>query len=165
MMPRIALILCASLIVLCGLPSDLLAQQKTVRECRAEWQVQRAEYQAKGVTEAAYIKQCRSGGQESSAPTAMPGAREPAATTAPAPRTSSTPSARVGTPGANQFASEAQAKGHCATDTVVWANLSSKVYHFSGYRDYGNTKRGSYMCERDATQQGFRAAKNEKHPS
>jgi hypothetical protein len=81
MMPRIALNLCASLIVLCGLPSDLLAQQKTVRECRAEWQARRAEYQA------------------------------------------------------------------------------------SGYKDYGNTKRGAYMCERDATQQGFRAAKNEKHPS
>jgi hypothetical protein len=165
MMPRIALILCASLIVLCGLPSDLLAQQKTVRECRAEWQAQRAEYQAKGVTEAAYIKQCRSGGQESSAPTPTPGAAAPGATTAPPARTSSTPAARGGTPGANQFASEAQAKGHCATDTVVWANLSSKVYHFSGYRDYGNTKRGAYMCEGDATQQGFRAAKNEKHPS
>ena len=164
-MPRIALILCASLTVLFGLPNNLLAQQKTVKECRAEWQAQRAEYQAKGVTEAAYIKQCRSGGQESSTPTATPGAAAPAATTAPAPRTSSTPAARVGTPGANQFASEAQAKGHCATDTVVWANLSSKVYHFSGHRDYGNTKRGAYMCEGDATQQGFRAAKNEKHPS
>jgi len=163
-MPRIALILCASLIVLFGLPNDLLAQQKTVKECRAEWQAQRAEYQAKGVTEAAYIKQCRSG-QESSTPTAAPVAPAPAATTAPAARTSSTPAARVGTPGANQFASEAQAKGHCATDTVVWANLSSKVYHFSGHRDYGNTKRGAYMCEGDATQQGFRAAKNEKHPS
>ena len=164
-MPRIALILCASLAVLFGLPNDLLAQQKTVKECRAEWQAQRAEYQAKGVTEAAYIKQCRSGGQESSTPTATPGVPAPAATTAPAPRTSSTSAGRAGTPGANQFASEAQAKGHCATDTVVWANLSSKVYHFSGYRDYGNTKRGAYMCEGDATQQGFRAAKNEKHPS
>ena len=165
MMPRIALILCASLIVLFGLPNDLLAQQKTVKECRAEWQAQRAEYQAKGVTEAAYIKQCRSGGQESSTPTAAPVAPAPAATTAPAARTSSPAAARVGTPGANQFASEAQAKTHCATDTVVWANLSSKVYHFSGHRDYGNTKRGAYMCEGDATQQGFRAAKNEKHPS
>jgi|SRR5690348_13965550 hypothetical protein len=162
MMPRIALILCASLTVLFALPSNLLAQQKTVRECRAEWQAQKAEYQAKGVTEAAYIKQCRSGGQESSTPTPAPA---PAATTAPAPRTSSTPAARMGTAGTNQFASEAQAKTHCATDTVVWANLSSKVYHFSGHRDYGNTKRGAYMCEGDATQQGFRAAKNEKHPS
>ena len=164
-MPRIALILCASLTVLFALPNDLLAQQKTLRECRAEWQAQKAEYQAKGVTEAAYIKQCRSGGQESSAPTSTPGAAAPGAAIAPAARTSSTPAARVGTPGANQFASEAQAKTHCATDTVVWANLSSKVYHFSGHRDYGNTKRGAYMCEGDATQQGFRAAKNEKHPS
>jgi hypothetical protein len=165
MMPRVVLILCVSLSVLFGLPNDLLAQQKTVRECRSEWQAQRAEYQAKGVTEAAYIKQCRSGGQESSTPTPAPGAAAPGATTAPAARTSSTPASRVGTPGANQFASEAQAKGHCASDTVVWANLSSKVYHFSGHRDYGNTKRGAYMCEGDATQQGFRAAKNEKHPS
>ena len=148
--------------MLFGLPNDLLAQQKTVRECRSEWQAQRAEYQAKGVTEAAYIKQCRSGGQESSTPTPAPGA---AATTGTAPRTSSPAAARAGTPGANQFTSEAQAKGHCATDTVVWANLSSKVYHFSGHRDYGNTKRGAYMCEGDATRQGFRAAKNEKHPS
>ena len=164
-MPRIALIMCASLIVLFGLPNDLLAQQKTVKECRAEWQAQRAEYQAKGVTEAAYIKQCRSGGQESSTPTATPGAPAPAATSAPTPRTSSTPAAPMGTAGTNQFASEGQTKTHCATDTVVWANLSSKVYHFSGHRDYGNTKRGAYMCEGDATQQGFRAAKNEKHPS
>ena len=163
-MPRIALILCASLTVLFGLPSDLLAQQKTVKECRAAWQAQRAEYQAKGVTEAAYIKQCRSG-QESSTPTAAPVAPAPAATTAPAARTSSPAAAPMGTAGTNQFASEAQAKTHCATDTVVWANLSSKVYHFSGHRDYGNTKRGAYMCEGDATQQGFRAAKNEKHPS
>jgi hypothetical protein len=164
MMPRIALILCASLTVLFALPSNLLAQQKTVRECRAEWQAQKAEYQAKGVTEAAYIKQCRSGGQ-ANAPTTTPGVPAPAAATAPAARTSSTPAARVGTAGTNQFASEAQAKTHCATDTVVWANLSSKVYHFSGHRDYGNTKRGAYMCEGDATQQGFRPAKNEKHPS
>src|SRR6185312_16057505 len=125
MMPRIALILCASLTVLFALPSNLLAQQKTVKECRAEWQAQRAEYQAKGVTEAAYIKQCRSG-QESSTPTAAPVAPAPAANTAPAARTSSPAASRVGTPGANQFASEAQAKTHCATDTVVWANLSSK---------------------------------------
>ena len=33
-----------------------------------------------------------------------------------------------------------------------------------GYKDYGNTKSGAYMCERDATSQGMRASKNEKHP-
>jgi hypothetical protein len=47
---------------------------------------------------------------------------------------------------------------------VVWANLDSKIYHFTGYKEYGKTKAGAYMCEQDATGQGMRAAKNEKHP-
>src|SRR5262249_37443580 len=61
-----------------------------------------------------------------------------------------------------QFGTEIAAPAHCPTDTVVWANLESKIYHFSGSRDYGHTKRGAYMCERESA--GFRAAKNEKHP-
>jgi hypothetical protein len=56
------------------------------------------------------------------------------------------------------------AKARCPSDTVVWANLNSKIYHFSGHKDYGNTKDGAYMCEKDAAAQGVRAAKNEKHP-
>jgi hypothetical protein len=165
-MARFALILCASLAVLFNAANGALAQQKTVKECRAEWQAQKAEYQAKGITEAAYIRQCRSGTPESSSaatPTTNPS--RPTATVAPGARTGSAPAAGVSAPGANQFSAEAQAKAHCPTGTVVWANLSSKVYHFSGYRDYGNTKSGAYMCEGDATQEGFRAAKNEKHPS
>jgi hypothetical protein len=47
----------------------------------------------------------------------------------------------------------------------VWVNLSSKVYHYRGYKDYGTTKKGAYMCEKDATAQGNRASKIEKHPS
>jgi hypothetical protein len=69
------------------------------------------------------------------------------------------------TAGANEFSSEAQAKSRCPTDTVVWANLKSKIYHFAGHKDYGNTKEGAYMCEKDAAGQGIRAAKNEKHPA
>ena len=53
----------------------------------------------------------------------------------------------------------------CPADTVVWVNLSSKVYHYRGYKDYGTTKKGAYMCEKDATAQGNRASKTEKHPS
>ena len=60
---------------------------------------------------------------------------------------------------------EGQAKAHCvASDIIVWANLDSKIYHFSGHKDYGHTKEGAYMCEKDALGQGIRAAKNEKHP-
>jgi hypothetical protein len=47
---------------------------------------------------------------------------------------------------------------------VIWANLKSRIYHFSGSKDYGATKQGAYMCEKDAVAQGVRAAKNEKHP-
>jgi hypothetical protein len=65
---------------------------------------------------------------------------------------------------AGEFSTEAQAKTHCPGDTVVWANTASRIYHFSGHRSYGTTKSGAYMCERDTTAAGFRAAKNEKHP-
>ena len=41
---------------------------------------------------------------------------------------------------------------------------SITVFHFAGHKDYGTTKSGAYMCEGDATSQGMRAAKNEKHP-
>jgi len=77
--------------------------------------------------------------------------------------TSSAPAAKTPT-GSDQFAEESQAKAHCPSDTIVWENLATKVYHFQGARDYGKTKKGAYACEKDATAQGYRAAKNEKHP-
>ena len=148
------------------------AGQKTAKECRQEWQANKAANQANGVTEKAYVAQCRAG---TVAPTAAPPAprhprsrpygssplqaRSPANHCArPAPTTQGRPAA------ANEFSTEAQAKAHCPTDTVVWVNLSSKVYHFSGTRYYGNTEHGAYICERDTAALGMRAAKNETHP-
>ncbi|TYO61867.1 hypothetical protein FXV83_35995 [Bradyrhizobium hipponense] len=76
-----------------------------------------------------------------------------------------TPAPSTGTPSAaGQFATEAQARASCPVDTVVWVNLRSKIYHFSGTHNYGTTKDGAYMCERDTAAQGMRAAKNEQHP-
>jgi hypothetical protein len=46
----------------------------------------------------------------------------------------------------------------------VWVNLKSKIYHFAGYKNYGTTEHGAYMCEKQATTDGFRASKNEKRP-
>ncbi len=69
-----------------------------------------------------------------------------------------------GQTGANQYSTEMLARAHCLTDTVVWANTRSNIYHFHGTENYGTTKRGAYMCERDALAGGIRAAKNEKHP-
>ena len=59
-------------------------------------------------------------------------------------------------------ASAQQVQYRCPGATVVWVNENSHMYHFPGTRDYGNTKRGAYMCEPDAEAAGDRAAKNER---
>jgi hypothetical protein len=72
------------------------------------------------------------------------------------------PSPTLATPppaGAGRFQTEAQAKSQCPADLVVWANLTSKIYHVAGHKSYGTTKAGAYMCEKEAMAQGFRAAK------
>ncbi len=56
--------------------------------------------------------------------------------------------------GSNQYASESDAKQRCGADPVVWMNLSSKIYHAAGTRDYGKTKRGAYMCKTEADKAG-----------
>jgi hypothetical protein len=61
----------------------------------------------------------------------------------------------------NEFSTEEAAKSHCPGDTVVWATLSrSHVYHVSGDRYYGKTKRGAYMCEKDAQKAGMKQARS-----
>ncbi len=149
--------------------------QKTVRACQEEWRANRAANEAAGITQKAYVEKCRAGvtaAQPTPAPSPAPTPARPAArTTAPPPTMPpSAPSparapTKIGTPaGAGQFATVAEAKVRCPRDTVVWVNLDSKIYHFAGYKDYGTTKTGAYMCERDTAAAGFRAAKNEKHP-
>jgi len=98
------------------------------------------------------------------APAPAPSAAAPArpAPAAPAPA----PAAPAPT-GADQFQNEAQAKAHCPADIVVWVNLNSHIYHFSGNANYGRhfvDKGGAYMCEKDALRETFRAAENEKRP-
>ncbi|WGS01093.1 hypothetical protein MTX26_09855 [Bradyrhizobium sp. ISRA443] len=172
--------------------TSTLSSQKTAKECIAEWRADKAGMQARGVTEKAYVEQCKAGGTTPSAaapqpkpapaapppgrpaPTATqaapaPAPQKPASTTttaapmpAPAPQTSA-PKDQA-TLEAGQFADEASAKARCPTDTVVWVNLPSKVYHFAGTRSYGTTKRGAYMCEKEAIAAEDRASKTEKHP-
>jgi hypothetical protein len=138
-------------------------KKKTVKECESEWRANKAANQAKGITEKAYVAECRAGTamKSTAAPTQMKMA-PPTETAKPAARTGSPGMGKPG--GANQYAAEGAAKAHCPTGLVVWANLDSKIYHFSGNADYGHTKQGAYMCEKDAMGQGMRAAKNEKHP-
>jgi hypothetical protein len=169
-MHKLALV-CSAVLGVALLSSPAFAQQKTVKACQEEWRANKTANQAKGITEKSYVAQCRTG---TSAGT-IPAPAAPASSTQPktkptaapaAPSRSTTPSAPAATApiGVNQYSTEAQAKARCGSDTVVWANLDSKIYHFAGHKSYGHTKSGAYMCERDATQQGIRAAKNEKHP-
>lgn len=161
----------SSIAAICGVvlaavaPSfSAFAEQKSAAACRAEWRANKAANQAAGKTEKAYVAECRRG--------PAPTAKSPA--TAAAPRASaparqipsqSTPTRRAAAPaGANEFSTAAEAKARCPGDTVVWANTKSRIYHFSGHRDYGSTKAGAYMCEKDTAAAGMRAAKNEKHP-
>jgi hypothetical protein len=166
---------------------------KTAKECLAEWRADKPGMQARGVTEKAYVEQCKVGGAMPTAtapepkptaaaptpppnrhaPTATQAApasppQKPAATTtaAPVPAPTQQPSAPKGsaTMEAGQFVDEASAKARCPTDTVVWVNLPSKIYHFAGTKSYGTTKRGAYMCEREALAAENRASKTEKHP-
>jgi hypothetical protein len=154
-------------------PGAAAPEQKSAKACQDEWRGNKAAYQAGGITEKAYVDKCRAGeavaiptvppaATPASAPAATPAAT-PAVKPAPAPKPAPAATATAAT-GANEFPQEALAKAHCPTDTVVWANLDSKIYHFSGTKSYGTTKEGAYMCEKDALGQGVRAAKNEKHP-
>jgi len=214
---------CAATTALCGVSMSALAQQKTAKECSTEWRANKAENQAKGITERAYVAQCRAGaagaatapgaGEATPPPTASSASTSPPAQrktarecsdewlankadfqakriserayvtqcragavaaefgdrkAAPAPSGTTAPAnspAATSPRGANEFATENEAKAHCPADVVIWANLDSKIYHFHGSREYGSTKKGAYMCEKDATTQGIRAAKNEKRPS
>jgi len=147
------------------------APKKTVKACQEEWRANKAANQAAGVTEKAYVEKCRAGvAAAAPAPTPAPSpaaTAKPAPAPAAAPKTTAAPSA-VPAPArataAGEFATEAQAKARCPGDTVVWVNLESKIYHYSSNRNYGHTKSGAYMCEKDTAAAGFRAAKNEKHP-
>jgi hypothetical protein len=138
------------------LSSPAWSQQKTAKQCDEEWTANKTAIQQSGKKKKDFIAECRAG----SGTTAAPASPQSQSTAKPAPSAGTT----VAPAAAGQFASEAQAKSHCPGDTVVWANLDSKIYHFSGNRSYGNTKKGAYMCERDTAAAGLRAAKNEKHP-
>jgi hypothetical protein len=152
--------------------------KKTAKDCVAEWRADKAGMKARGTTEKAYVEQCRGGAEPTVAAPIAP--KPPVGTIAPAPAAPAPtaqkpppanptpvarqPSAPPTGPQSGEYTDEAQAKAHCPGDTVVWANLSSKIYHFSGGKSYGNTKRGAYMCEKEAITVQYRASKNEKHP-
>jgi hypothetical protein len=78
-------------------------------------------------------------------------AQVPASSTA-TPATKTAKPAAAPAPSASDIAN-AKAKG------LVWANLNTKVYHYSADSTYGTTKNGKFMTEADAKTAGYRAAK------
>jgi hypothetical protein len=140
--------------------------QSVMKQCGDQWKAAKANNTTNGMTWQQFLAQCRTQIEGAAAPAATPAAAPapaPAAAPAPAPtfQPAPAPSQTAARPtGAGQFSTEAEAKARCPTDTVVWVNTKSHVYHYAGTRSYGTTKRGAYMCEADATAAGDRASKS-----
>jgi hypothetical protein len=156
--------------------------ETVMKQCGEQWQAAKTNGTTNGETWPQFLKQCRaqlaSTGGASTAPQGgfAPAAPPPPPAATP-PQTGSLfpwqqPAAPAPAPanyapapsGAGGSASAQQAQYRCPGATVVWVNEKSHIYHFPGTHDYGNTKRGAYMCEADAQAAGNRAAKNERHP-
>ena len=149
---------------------------KTASQCNAEYAANKAAIKASGQTKRDFVAACRAGNETipqgaAAAPAPAPAAPAPTMHTVPAPPPTQVGPAPVPAPaatpaptGAGEFASEQQARARCPSDTVVWVNTKSHVYHFAGTHNYGTTKQGAYMCEADAKVAGDRAALNETHP-
>jgi hypothetical protein len=81
---------------------------------------------------------------------AAPAATKPAATAKPA---KSAKPAPAPAPSASDIAD-------AKTKNMVWANLNTKVYHYSKDKEYGTTKNGKFMTEADAKAANYKAAKS-----
>ena len=140
-------------------------QQERTKTCNAEAKTQKL----RGDARKNFINECLKG--DAAANPAPSGTTQPSAksgTTQPPSTSKTTPPAGKATAttlAAGQFAGESEARRHCPGDQVVWANTQSRIYHYAGAKNYGNTKAGAYMCQRDSERAGYRAAKNEKPPT
>lgn len=69
--------------------------------------------------------------------------------------TRAAPAVEVGTSGASALQTPTQPT---VTDTRVWVNTRSRVYHCPGTRYYGTTKNGVFMSQQEARAKGYRPA-------
>jgi hypothetical protein len=167
-------------------PTARAAGKKTVKACEAEWKANKAAIQASGKKKTDFMTECRAEptSTQAAAPAPQPApTQEPKSEVAAAPQSTTTAqpkseataaqpkSEATAAPASHeptaslasgQFTTEAAAKTHCPSDTVVWANTRSRIYHYASSRIYGHTKMGAYMCEKETAAAGIRAAKREK---
>ncbi len=156
-----------------GLATAGASAESVMKQCGDEWKAAKANNATGGQTWPEFLKSCRA--QKASAPAAAPAAAPapapaavPAPAPAPAPVQTYQPKPAPAAPmkpaarptGAGQFTTEYEAKARCPSDTVVWVNTKSHIYHLAGTRSYGTTKQGAYMCEADANAAGNRASKS-----
>ena len=145
---------------------------KTASQCNAEYAANKAAIRAGGQTKREFVAACSSGNETIPQGSAAAPAPAPAQTSGslfpwqqpPAPAPAPTPANYSAPTPAGGGASAQQVQYRWPGATVVWVNEHSHIYHFPGTHDYGNTKRGEYMCEAGPTAAGNRAAKNEKRP-
>jgi hypothetical protein len=143
--------------------SNVGGGQSVMKLCASQWKDVKATGTTGGQSWPQFLAQCRTRQRSAAAPS---GGFAPAP--APAPQSGSlfpwwqqsAPASAPAAPRAGEYTTELAARARCPSDTVVWANTPSRIYHYSGTRYYGNTRRGAYMCEADARTAGYRAAKN-----
>jgi hypothetical protein len=158
-------------------PGSTTAKAESVMAaCASQWKQAQAAGTTGGETWPQFLAQCRTRENSAAAPpsgtfapapapapatppasqsgSAFPWWQPSAPATAPAPNASSAPRA-------GEYTTELAARARCPSDTVVWVNTPSRVYHYAGTHYYGHTKRGAFMCEADARAAGNRAARKE----
>ena len=144
--------------------------QSIMKLCASQWKDAKAAGTTGGQSWPQFLAQCRT--RQGSA-AASSGGFAPAPAPAPAPASQSgslfpwwqqsAPASSQGagaTPRAGEYTTELAARARCPSDTVVWANTPTRIYHYTGTRYFGHTRNGAYMCEADARAAGYRAAKN-----
>src|SRR5262245_34685012 len=122
-----------------GVPIGLA---KTVKECEAEWKANKAAIQASGHTKKDFVATCRAETAAAPAPsttTAPPPSPKPQPSVA-SPTPSGVPSGRSAPANSVKFLTEAEAKAKCPSDTVVWVNTNSGIYHYAATHNYGRNQ-------------------------
>ncbi len=55
-----------------------------------------------------------------------------------------------------QYPTRSAAEETCPGQIVVWVDLQTRIFYYRGQDNYGSTKTGAYVCERDLKGLGYR---------